>query len=689
MKRIFTTLLICIVVFATNAQIDRTTEPEVGPAPKLNLGVPQTFELDNGLKVIVVENHKLPRVSYTLTIDNPPFLEGEKAGVAQLTGSLLGKGSTNIDKDAFNEEVDYMGAYISFSSSGAFARGLSKYSSRVLELMADAALNPNFTQEEFEKEQNILLDNLKSNEKNVSVIAGRVGNALAYGLNHPYGEFVTQETVKNVNLGDVASLYRNYFVPKNAYLAIVGDVDFLKIKQEVTELFQVWRKASPPVVSLPNPKNAQYTQINFIDMPNAVQSEITVQNLVDLKMSDPDYFPALLANKVLGGSFRSYLNGSLREDKGYTYGAGSRIGADKYAARFRASASVRNAVTDSAIVVFVDQLKRIRNEKVDAQEMAIAKAEFVGEFVMALEKPETIARYALNILTEDLPDDFYTTYLEKMNAVSVDDVQRAAQKFVSIGNAKIVVVGKGEDVLENLEKMSIDGKSVPIKYFDTYAKPTNKPDYSADMPEGVTSDAVLEKYIEAVGGKKTLEEVESYSMTAEAEMQGMKLELEMKKTSKDQFMQDVKMMGNSMSKQVFDGDKGYVMAQGQRKDFTEEEVSKIKEESAPFPELNYLSVGRITLAGIENVGDKKAYKIKVNDNKTVYYDVETGLKLQEVNLAEMQGQQVQQTLSYGDYKEVSGIMFPFKLTQSMGPQNIDFIVIEIKVNDGVTTADFE
>ena len=145
MKKIVTTIFL-ITALVINAQIDRSKVPPTGPAPVLNLGVPQSFELDNGLKVIVVENHKLPRVAYTLTIDNPPHLEGDKAGTGSLTGSLLGKGSTNIEKDVFNEEVDYMGAFISFNSSGAFARGLSKYSSRILEMMADAALNPNFTE---------------------------------------------------------------------------------------------------------------------------------------------------------------------------------------------------------------------------------------------------------------------------------------------------------------------------------------------------------------------------------------------------------------------------------------------------------------------------------------------------------------------------------------------------------------
>ncbi|WP_338039114.1 hypothetical protein [Maribacter litopenaei] len=145
------------------------------------------------------------------------------------------------------------------------------------------------------------------------------------------------------------------------------------------------------------------------------------------------------------------------------------------------------------------------------------------------------------------------------------------------------MAGKGSEVLENPEKVEFKGKKLPVLFYTKTAERTEKPDYNAATPEGLTAESVIENYIKAIGGKEKLEGVDSYSMTAEAEMQGMKLNLELKKTSKDQFMQDIQMMGNSVSKQVFDGDKGYMVAQGQRKDFSEEEITKIKEESAPFP----------------------------------------------------------------------------------------------------------
>lgn len=690
MKKLYLVFIALLSVLAVQAQVDRSKMPEPGPAPKINFKEPQSFKLKNGVNVLVVENHKLPRVSIQLTIDNPPILEGNKAGVSSMAGSLMGNGSKNIPKDAFNEEIDFLGARMSFGSQGAYASSLSKYFPRMMELMADAAINPNFTQEQFNQEKEKIITALKTQEKDVAAIASRVQLALSYGKHHPYGEFTTEATVSNITLADTERFYRNYFVPANAYLIVIGDVEFKDVQKMCEEYFTPWTKAAPPSFSFSKPSDVQYTQINFVDMPNAVQSEISVQNMVNLKRKDEDYIAALLANQVLGGASESRLNLNLREDKGYTYGSYSSIGSDKYASStFSATAKVRNIVTDSSVVEILKEIELINTEPISEKELSRAKAKYAGSFIMNLENPQTIAGYALNIETEDLPKDFYKTFLEKLEKVSKTDVENAAKKYFSVTNARVVVIGKGSEILDNLEKANINGSKIPVLFFDKTAEKAEKPDYSAVITEGLTATSVIEKYIETIGGKTALEKLESYYMVATAEMQGRKMEMKMKKTSKGQFMQDIKMEGNSVSKQVLDGDKGYIIAQGQRKDFSAEEVLKVKEESAPFPELKYLTAGYVTLAGTQAVGGKKAYVVKIGDKKTAYYDMETGLKLQEVHTMKIQGQQVQQTFLFDDYKEVSGILFPFKLTQHMGPQNIDFIFSEIKVNDGVSNSDFE
>ncbi|GMN09776.1 hypothetical protein MTsPCn9_18190 [Croceitalea sp. MTPC9] len=679
--------------FATSfAQVDRTKQPEPGPAPEINLQEPNTFELKNGLKVMVVENHKLPRVSIQLQIDNPPVLEGEKAGVQSLTGSLMGNGSKSISKDDFNEEVDFLGARLNFGATSAFASSLSKYFPRILELMADAALNPNFTQEEFEKEKAKLITGLKTQENDVSAIASRVQSALAYGKNHPRGEFTTEETVNNVNLIDVENFYRDYFVPANAYLVVIGDIEFDQVKELVTKNFTPWTKAVPPSLSYSEPKDAQYTQINFVDMPNAVQSEISVQNLVDLKMKDEDYLDALIANRILGGGAQARLFLNLREDKGYTYGSYSGIGNNKYGpSTFRATASVRNMVTDSSVVELLKEIDKISSEPVTEEELANAKAKYVGNFVMALERPQTIANYALNIETEGLPKDFYKTYLERINAVSIDDVQNAAKKYFSSSNARVVVTGKGSEVLENLEKVSLNGKAVPVLYYDKTADKAEKPDYDAALPEGITANNVLEKYIEAIGGATKVNAISSLKLVYEGEAMGSKIKIEEKRTA-DKFAQTTFMNDNAMMGVVAKGDELY-MKQGANKmplpaDMKEDMMSVL----GIFPEQAFLANGAAKLAGVENVDGKDAYKIDVAGKvmqSSFFYDVETGLKIKETSVITMNGQTQNQSSMLKDYQEVDGIKFPSIKTQSFGPQEVEVKLLEAVINTGVSEADFE
>jgi len=688
MKKIILSLVIALTTVSLYAQIDRTTMPEAGPAPTINLEEPTRFELKNGLTVMVVENHKLPRVSIQLSIDNPPSLEGEKAGVSSLAAGLLGNGSTNISKDAFNEEVDFLGASLNFGASSAFASSLSKYFPRILELMADAAINPNFTEEEFQKEKEKLLTGLKSQEKDVSAMASRVQSAIAYGKDHPYGEFATEETVNKVSLEDAKKFYQTYFNPNNAYLVIIGDVDTKAVKKLVKKHFNSWEKGAQVLTNWKNPVASKEATINFIDMPNAVQSEVSVQNVVNLQMKDPDYLPTLMANRILGGGGSARLFQNLREDKAYTYGSYSSIGNSKYVpSRFRAYASVRNTVTDSAAVQILEEIQKITSEPVTQKELDAAKATYVGNFVMALERPSTIANYALNIETEGLPKDFYKTYLERINAITVADVQQAARKFFSTENTQVVVTGKGKEVLENLEKMTFQGKKLPVKYFNTNAEQIEKPEYKMELPAGVTAQSVIENYLDAIGGRAVLEKVKTVSIFASGEVQGLALNFQLIRTSDNQFMQNIEMMGRSMSKQVFNGENGYAMMQGQKMDLNPQQAAMIKDEAQPFYEL-YLNPEAISLEGIEKIDGENAYKVKVSANRVAFYNVANGQKVQEVTTTEMMGQTIESTMKFGKYKEASGIMFPFYLGQMMGPQLIEFTIEKIEVNSGVTAEDF-
>lgn len=661
-------------------------QPKPGPSPTINIKKPVSFTLPNGLKVLVVEDHKLPRVSFNLSIDTAPYAEGDKKGVDELTGSLIGNGSVKIAKDAFNEEIDFLGADINFSTNGAYASGLSKYSKRILELMADGALNPNFTQVEFDKEKEKLIEGLKTQEKSVPVVAGRVENVLVYGKSHPAGEYLSEKTINNVSLDDVQSHYATYFVPEHAYLVVIGDVNFKETKKMVEKLFGPWVKASAPNVSYTAPSNVQYTQINFVDMPNAVQSEISLVNSVNLKLSDPDYFPVIVANQVLGGDFNSYLNMNLREAHGWTYGARSSIGVNKYTvSKFKANSQVRNMVTDSAVVEFIKEIKRIRTEKVTDEALNNVKAGYVGRFVMQVEKPQTVARYALNIETEGLPADFYENYIKNIQAVTADDVMRVMNKYVLADNMRILVTGKGADVIPGLEKLKI-----PIFYFDKFGNPTEKPKMKKPAPAGVTVKTVLDSYITAIGGAKAVAGVKTLFITGSSEIEGAPAPLSYtsKKDSKGRTFTKLELVGMmELSKQVIGDTSGYSAAQGQKKDLTPEEFAEKKATATTFEELLLSKKADVTLDGIEPINGSDAYAIK-NGKTTLYYDVKTGLKVMSSTTAERNGQKMTSTISYTDYKEVKGIKIPHNIVMSQG-RDIEIKVTDVKINEGVTDADFQ
>ena len=603
---------------------------------------------------------------------------------------MLGNGTTSIEKDVFNEEIDYLGANVSIGFRSSFASSLTKHNDRILELMADAIINPLLTVEEFDKTKEQLIESLKADEKSIDAIGSRVGNALSYGKDHVYGEFITEETLNKISYEDVIDFHKKYTYPNSAYIVVIGDVNYKEVKKSITEKFSVWKKAKKvendfPVLT----PNVGLTEVNFIDLPSATQSSIGVTNNVELKMNDEDYFTALITNNILGGGGEGYLFKNLREDKGYTYGAYSSLGSSRYGvARFSAGAKVRNMVTDSAVTEIVNEIVRIRTELVDAELLKNAKAKYVGNFIMRLERPQTIANYALNIKLNDLPEDFYETYLEKINAVTAEDVKRVANKYFKIANTRIIVVGKGSDVVENLEKVGF-----PINYFDKYANAVAKPVFNKAIPEGMTALDVVDNYIKAIGGRDMLLNVNTLVSNMDVTLPGapfkpMAISKQMM-PNKISFEMKANMGGQTMSlmKRNFSGEKGYMEQQGQKMQMSEEEIIEAKNVEGIFDEL-YYNEDQTELLSINSIDGEDVYKVKVVKNEKTsyrYYAVESGylMSIEE----EDENKNISST-KYGDYRSVNGIMMPYFMQVNAGGQNLEFNTTEVLVNSELKDSDF-
>ena len=701
MKNIFKTMLtigiikkviIVLVLLSTslNAQLDRSIMPESGPAPEIFFGKPQTFKLDNGLTVMVVENTKLPRASASLSFDNPLIFEGDIAGVSSILAEMVGNGTQSISKEDFIEEIDYMGASLNVTGSGAFAGSLKRYFPRVLELMASAVLEPLFTQEEFDRQKNLIKESLKTSEKDVGTAANRVESFITYGSQHPNGEFISQESLDKASLQDAIDFYNNYSSPSNAYLVIIGDVNYDEIKSKVTDLFGSWDSKEVSSISFPSPNNPDETEIIFVDMPNGVQSVVSVINTVEFNKKKSDYFAALVANRILGGGGAGRLFNNLREDKGWTYGSYSGI-SESYKTKglVIAQAQVRNEVTDSAALELLMELDKMKNTFVLDEELNSAKAKYTGNFVLSLENPSTIAGFARNIITQDLPEDYYNSFLENINSVTKEDVQNAAKNYFLTDNTRVFITGKGSEILESIENIEYNGKKLKVRYFDKYANEIERPNYTVDS--NISAEDVIDDYIKAIGGKDALSEVTSIEIKATSNIQGTVLEMYSIKNNQNQSLMEMSAMGMTIAKTVFNKYQGYNEVNGQRIPLTEVELEQAIINSALFSELNF-DFSLVQLVGTSDVDGEKAYEIKVTDNKSVFYSVDTGLKLKEVESQEVEGNLIVGETYFKEYEEVEGILLPKEINQVSAsipiPGGITFKATSIKLNVETNESDF-
>ena len=690
-------LLVLIIVIASNvvnAQIDRSM-PEPGPAPEISFKEPYTIKLDNNLTVMVVVNDKLPLASATLIIDNPPILEGELSGVKSLLSSNMGKGNKFQSKDEFIEEKDFMGSFINYSSNGGSFSSLARYFEKSMTMFAQGALYPVFNNEEFEKEKIKLIEGLKFNEKNTSTIARRVEDIIAFKQKHPSSEYSTESTVTKISIDNVNGFYNNYFKPNNAFLVVIGDVDLENTISLVKKLFGNWNFSKNldsmfgenSINEFKDPQIPESTKIHVVDVPNASNVEITIQNVINRKTSDKDYFSGNVANRILGAGPESRLFTVIREEKGYAYGAYSGLPTNyKSKTKFQARTTVRTEVADSAIVEMVNQLKLITNNLVTDEELDNVKSGYFGSFAMSMEEPTTIANQALSIRTENLSPDFYKTFLSNINKVSKDEVLSSAKKFFLIDNSQIIVTGKIRDISEKLENIFLDGEKVDVTYYDQFGIETERPDYSVD--ESVTVGGVIDKYITAIGGLDKLNEINSIETKFTANIQGTPLEGYSLKNDKNQSVFRMTIMGQVMQKTVFNKYQGYNEVMGQKINITEDELEIAIIQSALFTETKF-DYSAIELVGTSVVNDEEVYEVKITDNISAFYSINSGLKLKEVTTLEVQGNAISNEIFFEDYQEVDGILFPGVQRILVGPQEIKFKVTSTKLNVETSDSDFE
>src|ERR1035437_7107751 len=247
-------VVLLLTTITISAQVDRSKAPQPGPAPKILIGEYSKFELPNGLKVFVVENHRIPRVSFSISLIFDPSLEGQNVGIGSLTSQLIGTGTNTRTKDQIDNEIDFISASLQASSTGIYASSLKKHTQKLLEIFSDVTINSRFNKDELEKKRTQTLSNLAANKDDANFIADNVYSALVYGKNYPYGEFETENSIKSITLDMCNEYYKAYFRPNIAYMSVVGDITLAEAKELVNKYFTSWQKAEVKMPVYPKPQ---------------------------------------------------------------------------------------------------------------------------------------------------------------------------------------------------------------------------------------------------------------------------------------------------------------------------------------------------------------------------------------------------------------------------------------------------
>ncbi len=441
------------------------------PLPPRPISIPtrQETTLANGLTLVVVEDTRLPLVSYRLAFRvGGAFDPPEIPGLIDLLAGLMPEGTATRTSKEIADEIARMGASLSAGANSDYtivaASALTQFNDPVMDLLAEVTLEPSFPENEVALAKQNTKESLRQQRAQPSFLASEMVSRVMFG-EHPYSVVApTPESIDRASRDEFVSFHRSKLVPNNAVFIVVGNVNYDDILKRTETLFSTWKRGEDVVANFPAPPVRTKRTAYLVDRPGSAQSNIVIANS-GITRTDPDYFPMLLMHTVLGANASSRLFMNLREDKGYTYGAYSNLDARRSAGTFRSTAEVRTPVTGDSIKEFFYELERIRLEPVSAKEIADAKSYLTGVFPIRLETQEGLTDQLVQIKMLNLPDDYLERYRDRIQAVTVEDIQRIAQKYVKPDEAALIVVGDGSFVLEQMKPFCED-----IEVYNTAGK---------------------------------------------------------------------------------------------------------------------------------------------------------------------------------------------------------------------------
>lgn len=693
MKKLLIIVFSVVIGFTTSfAQGARPKKPGPGPVPKAAFPPFTDFTLKNGLRVILVEDHKQPIVYFRTLIMSGTAADGNAVGSASAVSALLEKGTKSKSADDIAAKLDYYGAELGAAATNdninITISCLKKDMKDVLPIYFDVIKNPAFPKDELEKYRSQTLSGLKSLKRSSAEPGRRLGRKLTYP-GHPYGNFETEETVNALTGANIEQYHSTNFVAANTLLAVVGDVT----KEEITAMLEKnigdWKQGERAKVFFPPLPETKGMNFSLVDRPNSVQSTLRLQRLA-MKKTDPDYEKASFIAAIWAGNgligFQNRLFQNIREKHGYTYTPGGSLTSLLDRGVLVGVAEVRNSVTDSALDQMILEYRRLSSENIPDAELSFAKGLVTGKYLMELADPQATSAKALDIIQYGLPKDYYSGYPARVEKFTSDELRKTAQKVYPPNDLNVLVTGDASKIVSKLERF---GK---FNAYDLDLKPIAKVD-AALKPAALTLDQVIDKYWAAIN-RQALEKVTSIEknstitiMDATASIPGTMTEISMYPNLRYETftLQSVpKIERKNNGNKIYEYQGGQLTRGVDGRELADEQsfVMFHKELMLKDPLQN------VTLRGISETQYGDCYVItldKVGTGKETWYISEkTGYlvrRTQETKDGDVM-------YDYSDFRKVNDIPMAFK-TVITGPMNMNVDYTEIKFNTNPDKSLFE
>jgi zinc protease len=714
---------------AAQPRINWPSESPPRPLPARDIKFPpyELQTLPNGLQVVAVLHHEQPAVSMRLLIRSGTASDPTgKLGLAHLLASLLDQGTTTKSAAEVNDAIDFIGGEMGAGAGTDFSVvhvTVMKDSFEVaMRMLSDMARHPAFAPNEVEHQRQQMLSGLRVSLEDPEYIANSVFDRLVYGF-HPYGmpDTGTPETLASITRDDLVAFHSRYFAPNNAVLAIVGDVTAEEAFATAKKVFADWEKRDLPSVKFVEPPDPT-RRVIVVNKPDAVQTEVRVGH-IGIPRNHPDYMAVNLAIRILGGEGSNRLHQVLRTQRGLTYGAQAQFDTLKESGDFEAQTNTRSEATGEVLRLIVDEFWRLQRERVNDIELTDAKAYLAGSFPLTIETPVSIAMQVVTVLLYGLPVGQLQTFRERVNAVTVDDIQRVARALLRPDRLSIVLVGNaaaftsqlrgiGFGNFETVDLADLDlttanfkratahaGVAQPVTpavRLATYRQPpagTRPPPPPAPVivEEGVRATALVDRAIAAKGGVDKLRALKTIvakqTLTSQTGDSAPQAESTNYIEYPDRFR--IETPGpNGIVVQAYDGSQAWMK---DLRGVHDAPASQARDARMSLRRdivalLLAAKDGALTPRVLPDVKDPSghvnhALELSARDLNPIvlYIDPDTGLVTKQTFVADLTGQPLVEE-QFSDYRPVDGVQIAFRATRKIGTLSVERRVTDIRIN---------